>query len=151
MAYWLLKSEPESFSLDDLQRVEAEPWDGVRNYQARNNLMAMKLGELAFFYHSNAKPPGVVGVCEVVSEAAPDESQFDPRSKYHDPKATREAPRWFCPAVRFVSRFGKMVSLPQIREMPELADMELVKRSRLSVQPVSPQEWDIINAMGEQA
>lgn len=151
MAYWLLKSEPDSFSLDDLEKVDSEPWDGVRNYQARNNLQAMKEGELAFFYHSNAKPPGVAGICEVVEEAKPDESQFDPGSKYHDPKATRDAPRWFCPRVRFVRRFERFVPLPEIREIPELSDMALVNRSRLSVQPVSEEHWKIICRMGDDA
>ncbi|MFP5224027.1 MAG: EVE domain-containing protein [Actinomycetota bacterium] len=151
MAYWLLKSEPDSFSIDDLEKVDSEPWDGVRNYQARNNLQAMKEGELAFFYHSNAKPPGVAGICEVVEEAKPDESQFDPGSKYHDPKATRDAPRWFCPRVRFVRRFERFVPLPEIREIPELSDMALVNRSRLSVQPVSEEHWKIICRMGDDA
>lgn len=151
MAYWLLKTEPESFSIDDLQKVKTEAWDGVRNYTARNNLMAMQVGDLAFFYHSNAKPPGVVGVCKVVQAATPDESQFDPTSKYHDPKATREKPRWFCPAVRYVSRFERMVGLPEIRETPALSDMALVNSSRLSVQPVTEHEWEIITAMGNEA
>jgi predicted RNA-binding protein with PUA-like domain len=151
MAYWLLKSEPDSFSIDDLEKVDVEPWDGVRNYQARNNLQEMKQGDLAFFYHSNAKPPGVVGICEVAEEATPDESQFDPKSKYHDPKATRDKPRWFCPKVRFVRRFDRLVSLPEIREVAELADMALVNRSRLSVQPVSEEHWEIVCRMGEDA
>lgn len=144
MAHWLLKSEPDAFSIDDLEKVKVEPWNGVRNYQARNNLQAMKVGELCFFHHSGANPPGIVGICEVVKEAYPDASQFDAKSKYHDPKATPEKPRWFNPDVRFVERFPRLISLGELREIPELADMPLLNRSRLSVQPVSDEAWKII-------
>src|SRR5687767_702549 len=97
MAYWLLKSEPESYSIDDLERESVASWDGVRSYAARNHLPAMEPGDLAFFYHSSAMPPGVVGICEVVRPAYPDHTQFDPDSKYFDPKATPDEPRWFMP------------------------------------------------------
>ena len=151
MAYWLLKSEPESYSIDHLARDGVGSWDGVRNYMARNNLMAMKLGEQAFFYHSSCEPPGVAGICEVVRESYPDHTQFDPESKYFDPKARPDKPRWFMPDVRFVRKFPRFVPLAEIRETPGLSDMVLVQRgSRLSVQPVSEKEWEIICDLGEQ-
>jgi predicted RNA-binding protein with PUA-like domain len=149
MARWLLKTEPSSFSIDDLERMGVEHWDGVRAYPARNNLMAMRLGEQALFYHSSADPPGVVGVCEVAREAYPDFTQFDPESKYFDPKATPDNPRWFMPDVRFVRRFPRLVSLAEIRQTPGLSDMDLVKWSRLSVQRVTDQEWEIVCDLAE--
>ena len=144
MAFWLLKSEPESFSIDDLERKGVEHWDGVRNYAARNHLMAMKFGELGFFYHSSANPPGVVGALEVVREAYPDHTQFDPESKYFDPKASPDKPRWFMPDVRFVRRFPRFVPLGEIRSIPELAEMQLCRYSQLSVQAVTEAEWAIV-------
>ena len=144
MAYWLLKTEPSAFSIDDLQRVGVEHWDGVRNYGARNNLMAMRLGDRGFFYHSSAEPPGVAGVCEIVREAYPDHTQFDPLSKYFDPKATPDKPRWFMPDVRFVAKLPRFVSLHEIKQTRGLEDMELVRWSRLSVSGVSDGEWHII-------
>jgi predicted RNA-binding protein with PUA-like domain len=145
MAYWLLKTEPSSFSIDDLQRKGVEHWDGVRAYAARNNLMAMRLGELGFFYHSSAEPPGVI----VVREAYPDYTQFDPESKYFDPKATPDKPRWFMPDVMFVRRFPRLVPLAEIRQTPGLSDMDLVKFGRLSVQRVSEKEWEIVCDLAE--
>jgi predicted RNA-binding protein with PUA-like domain len=144
MAYWLVKTEPTSFSIDDLQRMGVEHWDGVRAVPARNNLMAMRLGELAFFYHSSADPPGVVGVCEVVREAYPDHTQFDSESKYFDPRATPDKPRWFMPDVRFVAKFPHLISLHDIKQTPGLEDMDLVKWGRLSVQRVKDEEWRIV-------
>jgi predicted RNA-binding protein with PUA-like domain len=144
MAYWLLKSEPESYGIDHLEREGVSCWDGVRNYGARNNLMAMRVGDLGFFYHSSADPPGVAGVCEVVRDAYPDHTQFDPESKYFDPKATLENPRWFMPDVRFVAKLPRFVSLHEIKQTPGLDDMELVRWSRLSVSGVSEGEWRII-------
>ena len=144
MAYWLLKSEPEAFSIDDLEQKGVEHWDGVRNYGARNNLMAMRVGDLGFFYHSSADPPGVAGVCEVVREAYPDHTQFDPVSKYFDPKASPDQPRWFMPDVRFVAKLPRFVSLREIRQTPGLQDMELARWSRLSVSKVTEKEWSII-------
>lgn len=149
MAHWLLKSEPESFSIDDLRAKKVEHWDGVRNYVARNNLRAMDLGDLAFFYHSNADPPGVAGVCKVVKTAYPDHTQFDPNSKYFDPKATPDKPRWFMPDVRFVKKFPRLVPLAEIRATPGLQEMALVRAARLSVQPVTETEWEIITALAE--
>lgn len=148
MAYWLLKSEPGSYSIDDLEREGVASWDGVRNYAARNNLMAMKLGDVGFFYHSNADPSGVVGICEVVREAYPDHTQFDPESKYFDPRSTPDTPRWLMPDVRFVRKFPRMVPLPEIRQTPGLQDMQLVKFGRLSVQAVTEKEWEIVCDLG---
>ncbi len=145
MAYWLLKSEPGSYSIDDLQREGVACWDGVRNYMARNNLMAMKVGDLGFFHHSSADPPGIAGICEVVREAYPDHTQFDPESKYFDAKATPDKPRWFMPDVRFVRKFPRLIPISEVRNTPGLHDMVLVQRgSRLSVQPVSADEFEII-------
>lgn len=149
MAYWLLKSEPESYSIDDLARETVASWDGVRNYAARNHLMAMKVGDLGFFYHSGANPPGVAGVCEIVREHYPDHTQFDPSSRYFDPKATPDKPRWFMPDVAFVRKFDHVVGLPTIRRTPGLQDMELIRLSRLSVTAVSEKEWEIISDLAE--
>lgn len=150
MAYWLLKSEPSVFSIDDLGSKGVEHWDGVRNFVARNHLRAMRVGDLAFFYHSNADPPGVAGVCEVVTEAYPDHTQFDPESRYFDPRATpADKPRWYMPDVRFVRRFPRLVPLEEIRRTPGLQEMVLVRAARLSVQPVTLQEWEIVTALAE--
>jgi predicted RNA-binding protein with PUA-like domain len=144
MAYWLVKSEPESFSIDHLREAGTDHWDGVRNYGARNNLMAMKLGEQAFFYHSSCDTIGIAGICEVAREAYPDHTQFDPESKYYDPKATTEKPRWFMPDMRFVRKFDRVVPLSEIKQTPGLQEMQLVKWSRLSVVGVEEKEWEII-------
>lgn len=151
MAYWLVKTEPDAFSIDDLARKQTEPWNGVRNYVARNNLRAMKIGEQAFFYHSSCTPPGIAGICEVAREAYPDESQFDPTSQYFDPKATPEKPRWYNPDMRFVTKFARFIPLEELRQAPGLEEMELLRRSRLSVQSVGEDEWKIICALAEMA
>jgi predicted RNA-binding protein with PUA-like domain len=135
MAYWLFKSEPETWSWDQ-QKAKGkagEPWDGVRNYQARNNMREMKLGDLGFFYHSGAER-AIVGIVEVAAEAHPDPSTDDPR--------------WECVDIRAVQDLPKPVSLDEVKDEPRLADMVLVKNSRLSVQPVSEQEWQIVCRMG---
>ena len=149
MSHWLLKSEPNAYSIDDLATEGVDHWDGVRNYQARNNLRAMKLGDQCFFYHSVVQPSGIVGICEVVKEAYPDHTQFDPDSKYFDPKATKDKPRWFMPDVKFVRRFKRMVTLKEIKSVPGLEDMVLVNRGRLSVQPVTDEEWEIVCALAD--
>ncbi|MCA9736308.1 MAG: EVE domain-containing protein [Gemmatimonadota bacterium] len=146
--YWLMKSEPDVYSIEDLERDGRTHWDGVRNPVARKNMESMQEGDLVFFYHSNAKPPGVAGIAEVVREAYPDPSQFDRSSPYHDPKATREKPRWSLVDVGFVERFADVVGLPEIKDTPELEDMVLVRNSRLSVQPVQKSEWDRIVRVG---
>ncbi len=145
MNYWLLKSEPETFGIDHLREKDVEHWDGVRNYMARNNLMAMQLGDLAFFHHSSCEVPGIAGICVVVREHYPDHTQFDPESKYFDPKATPDKPRWFMPDVRFVRKFDEVVPLSLMRQTPGLQDMVTLQRgSRLSVTPVTAKEWEII-------
>lgn len=151
MAYWLFKSEPDTFSIDDLKSrgAKGETWDGVRNYQARNMLRdEVKKGDLVFFYHSNCEVPGIVGIAEVIKAAFPDPSQFNPESKYFDPKATVENPRWFCPQVKFHSKFKSTVSLEQLKQTPALADMALVRKgNRLSILPVSDAQWTFIVGM----
>ena len=141
--HWLMKSEPYVYSIDDLERDGTTHWDGVRNYAARNLMRdKMRIGDRVLYYHSNATPPGVAGIAEVCRESYPDFTQFDPASKYHDPKATNENPRWFMVDVRFVEKFEREVGLPEIRATPELARMVLVNRSRLSVQPVTEDEYE---------
>lgn len=151
MAYWLFKSEPDTFSIDDLKSrgAKGETWDGVRNYQARNMLRdEVKKGDLVFFYHSNCEVPGIVGIAEVIKEAFPDPSQFNPESNYFDPKATPENPRWFCPQVKFHAKFKSTVSLEQLKQTPALADMALVRKgNRLSILPVSDAQWTFIMGM----
>ncbi len=148
MGYWLFKSEPDAFSIDNLKSrgAKGEPWDGVRNYQARNMLRdEIKKGDLIFFYHSNCDVPGIVGIAEVAKEAFPDPSQFDPDSKYFDPKATPDNPRWFCPQVKFHTKFKGTVSLDSLKQIPALADMALVRKgNRLSIMPVSEDQWTFI-------
>ena len=129
MRYWLMKSEPEEFSIEDLRRIQVAGWDGVRNYQARNFLRAMKKGDQALFYHSNANPPGIAGTMLIVRQAYPDRDS-SPR-----------APRWSQVDVKFLKVFKKMLSLDEIRRVPALKNMVLLKHGRLSVQPVTPAEW----------
>jgi predicted RNA-binding protein with PUA-like domain len=148
MNYWLLKSEPDVYSLDDLKEEGTDCWDGVRNYQARNNLTAMKPGDVGFFYHSRTKPPHIAGLCKIAKEAYPDPTAFDPEEKYYDPKSDPEAPRWFCPVVSYMCHFPKPVSLKSIKAEEDLAEMVLVKNSRLSVQPVTPEEFRKVCEMG---
>ncbi|MFN4070712.1 MAG: EVE domain-containing protein [Thermus caldifontis] len=138
MAYWLLKSEPEVYGILDLKREGKAIWDGVRNYQARNYLMRMQVGDLCFFYHSGANPPGIAGLCQVVGTHIPDPTQFDPTSPYFDPKATPEHPRWYTVEVAFLEAWP-LISLEELRAcFPP--DHPLVKRgNRLSVMPVPPE------------
>ena len=146
MAHWLLKSEPDVFGYDDLVRNKREGWDGVRNYQARNNMRAMRKGDLAIFYHSNAKPPGVAGICKVVKEAEPDPTQFDPKSKYYDAASKPSDPRWDWVTIAPV-RALTFVPLDTLKAMPELAHCPLVaKGNRLSVLPLADAEFDAIVA-----
>jgi predicted RNA-binding protein with PUA-like domain len=142
MAYWLMKSEPSEVSIDDLVRELRVPWTGVRNYQARNYMRDdMRLGDGVLFYHSSCPEPGVAGLAEVASVAYPDETQFDPKSKYHDPKATRAAPRWLHVDVALV-RKTRLLPLAEMRERKELASMVVLKRgNRLSITPVTAAEW----------
>ena len=149
MADWLMKSEPDVFGIDDLARKGVEHWDGVRNYQARNHMRSMKVGDRVLFYHSSADPPGVAGLARVCKEAYPDFTAWDPRSKYHDPKSTPEDPRWFMVDVEFVEKFPRLVPLDELRETPGLEDMLVIRRGmRLSVQPVTARQLQIISKLG---
>jgi predicted RNA-binding protein with PUA-like domain len=142
MAYWLMKSEPEECSIDDLVRLGRVPWTGVRNYQARNFMRDdMRVGDGVLFYHSSCPEPGVAGLAEVASAAYPDATQFDPKSKYFDPKATRDTPRWLHVDVKLV-RKTRLLPLAEMRRMPALEGMRLLQRgNRLSITPVSAAEW----------
>ena len=125
MQYWLIKSEPDVFSIDDLKKVKREPWDGVRNYQARNFMWhEMKPGDLALFYHSNAKPPGIAGVARVAGDPYPDPTQFNPKSDYHDPKSSKDKPRWWLVDFEFVSKFDDLLPLQALKDDPLLAEDE---------------------------
>ncbi len=145
--YWLMKSEPESFSIHDLANAPQQTtcWDGVRNYLARNYLRQMKVGELAFFYHSNANPPAIAGIIEIVRAAYPDHTAFDPDDHHYDPKSLPAKPTWDMVDVKFVSAFEPPLSLNELRENSKLQAMELLRKgSRLSVQPVQVSEWKTI-------
>ena len=152
MKYWLLKSEPGSYSIDDLV---AEPkkrtsWDGVRNYQARNLMRKMKNGDLCFFYHSSCPEPGIVGIVKVVRQAYPDHTAFDPDDHHYDPKSDPEDPRWFMVDVRIVRKLARIVSLRELRKYATgaLSDMVLLRRgNRLSVTPVTKKQWNCIMSL----
>jgi predicted RNA-binding protein with PUA-like domain len=146
-SYWLMKSEPDTYSIDDLERDGSTHWDGVRNFKARNNMRAMKVGDEVLFYHSNASPPGVVGIARVCKESYPDPAQFDEKSKYHDERATRDKPRWDMVDVEFVAKAKDIVGLPEIKSERALAEMELVRYGRLSVQSVKKEEFDRVKRM----
>ena len=145
--YWLVKSEPESFSIDDLARAPRQTtcWDGVRNYQARNYLREMAVGDHVLFYHSNADPPAVVGSAEVVRTAYPDDTQFDTRSHHYDAASTAGHPRWDMVDLKFREKFQASLPLDRLRREPRLKGMELLRKgSRLSVQPVTEADWRVI-------
>lgn len=153
MAYWLMKSEPETFGIDDLaaRPDQTEPWDGVRNYQARNMLRdAMQSGDPILFYHSNCDPPGIVGIAEVAGHSYPDPTAFDPSARYFDPKSDPTAPRWFVVDVRFVRRLARVITLAELKALAAdaaspLADCPLVRKgNRLSIMPITPAQWDCI-------
>ncbi len=151
--YWLLKSEPSAFGIDDLAECpdQSTHWDGVRNYQARNILRdQMKKGDLAFFYHSNCKHPGIVGLMEIIREGYPDHTAFDPQSKYHDPKSSPENPRWFMVDVKLVKKFKEPILLTELKNHPQLEDLILLRKgNRLSVLSVEPRHWDFILSLAE--
>ncbi len=146
---WLMKSEPDTFSIADLERVKIEPWSGVRSYFARNHMRQMSVGDQVLFHHSSVDPPGVAGLAKVVRTGVVDETQFDPESKYYDPKATRETPVWDCVDVEYVETFPHFVTMDRLRAEPGLADMLVLKRGmRLSVQPVREPEYTRIVELG---
>ena len=147
--HWLMKSEPDTFSIADLERVKIEPWSGVRSYFARIHMRAMAVGDQVLFHHSSVDPPGVAGLAKVVRIAVVDETQFDPESKYYDPKATRETPVWDCVDVEYVETFPHFVAMDRLRADPVLEDMMVLKRGmRLSVQPVREAEYTRIVELG---
>jgi predicted RNA-binding protein with PUA-like domain len=150
MHYWLMKSEPDAFGIDDLKarKDQTEPWDGVRNYQARNMLRdQMQVGDQAFFYHSNVKVPGIVGLMEIVRTGYPDPSAFDPESRYFDPKSDPEHPRWYLVDVRYVRHLRRSVTLSELKPYADgpLGDLPLLRRgNRLSIMPVTAAQWSFI-------
>ena len=146
MKYWLVKSEPEAFSIDDLKQAKVEPWDGVRNYQARNMMRdEMKKGDKIFFYHSNCDVPGIVGIAKVEREAYPDFTAFDPEAKYYDPKSNEDNPRWMMVDVKFVRKFKRTISLTELKKDTRLEEMPLVRKgNRLSIMPVTETQWNHI-------
>ncbi|MFN8612272.1 MAG: EVE domain-containing protein [Vulcanimicrobiota bacterium] len=149
MQYWLFKSEPDTFGLDDLKRMKKSPWDGVRNYMARNYLRAMKPGDLGFFYHSRVDPPGIAGVCSVASLPYDDFTALDRQSKYFDPKSSTENNRWSLVDVEYVEHFAHFVTLEELKNHPRLKDMVVTRKgNRLSISPVQPAEWKVILALG---
>ena len=149
-SYWLMKSEPDVYSIDTLQKDKTTWWEGVRNYQARNFMMnEMKVGDEVLFYHSNAEPPGVAGLAVVTKAAEPDKAQFDKKSEYFEKAATLEKPRWFCVQVGFKAKFKSLVSLEALRSEKTLQDMLVLKKGqRLSVQPVTKTEFEKVKKMG---
>ncbi|MBM4208916.1 MAG: EVE domain-containing protein [Gammaproteobacteria bacterium] len=151
MNYWLMKSEPDTFGINDLinRPHQTEHWDGVRNYQARNMIRdEMKLGDLVFFYHSNCDAPGIVGMMEVVKEAYPDHTAFDPDNKHFDPKSDPAKPTWMMVDVKYVRTLARIITLAELKGKPELAELALVRRgNRLSIMPVSQQQWEFILAL----
>lgn len=151
MNYWLMKSEPDVFGIDHLasRPKQTEHWDGVRNYQARNILRdQMQVGDRVFFYHSNCKVPGIVGIAEIVRAGYPDHTAWNPDGKYYDPKSTEEKPIWYMVDVRLVRKLRRTITLAELKQRPELAEMPLVRRgNRLSVMPVGPAEWEAILAL----
>lgn len=145
MHYWIFKSEPDEFGINDLRRVESEPWGGIRNFQARNFLRDhVAKGDRVFIYHSRCKDIGIVGIAEVVSDTYPDPSQFLATSDYFDPKSSVAAPKWFCVDIAFVEKFARTISLDTLKATSGLENMVLLKQGRLSIQPVAEHERDII-------
>lgn len=147
MGYWLMKSEPDTYGIDHLIAAHGPAmWEGCRNYTVRNYFKnEMQVGDMAFFYHSSCNPPGIVGTMEIVSEAYPDPTQFDPKSHYYDPKSKPEKPIWVLRDVLFKSKFKEMITLAELREIPGLENMKVLRKGqRLSVLPVEPDEWKIL-------
>lgn len=147
MQFWLMKSEPDTYSIDDLAKAAGPAmWEGCRNYTVRNFFRdTMQVGDLAFFYHSNAEPSGIVGTMKVVSTAYPDPTQFDPKSEYYDAKSTVETPRWLAVDVELIDQWNRVIPLSELRETPGLEEMLVIRRGqRLSVMPVTESEWNIV-------
>jgi predicted RNA-binding protein with PUA-like domain len=152
MKHWLMKTEPDSFSIADLARVKHEPWTGVRNFMARNIMRQMSVGDGVLFYHSSCDPPGVAGLARVSKIGVVDATQFEPSSKYFDPRSKREEPRWDCVEVEYVETFPAFVELATLRATPALSEMMCLKKGmRLSVQPATPGEYKTIVKLGAKA
>lgn len=151
MHYWLIKSEPGSYSIDDLKRGKKTPWSGVRNFQARNFMRDdMQVGDLALFYHSSVNPPGIAGIAKVASAPYPDPTQFNKTSEYYDPRATKERPVWFLVDFAFVKKFEREITLPKLKASPFFADMLVTQTgSRLSIQPVAKKHFEKIVAIAD--
>ncbi len=149
--YWLMKSEPNTYSIDDLKKDKKTIWDGVRNYQARNYMMRnMQVGDAVLFYHSSANPPAVAGIAIVSKEALPDPTQFDKKSPYYDPQSTQETPRWYCVELAYQQKFKTFVSLAKLREIKDLKNMLVLKKGqRLSIQPVQKKEFETVLKLGK--
>ncbi|MBL4889780.1 MAG: EVE domain-containing protein [Candidatus Lindowbacteria bacterium] len=147
--YWLFKSEPTAYSIDDMKKDKVTYWDGVRNYQARNNMQSMQKGDLALFHHSNANPPGIAGFVEICKEAYPDDTAWDPKSRYCFKKSSPENPIWYRVDVKFVAKFPEVLALGDLKENRKLEGMVLLsKGSRLSVQPVEKKYFEVIRKLG---
>lgn len=150
MAYWLMKSEPETFGIDHLAAQGVALWDGVRNYQARNFLRQMQVGDAALFYHSNCKVPAIVGQMTIVRAGYPDPTQFNPEHHYYDPKSSADNPRWTGVDVQFVEKWPQVLPLEQLRQMPELENLALLRRgNRLSLMPLTAAEWSAILSVAQ--
>ncbi|HQU16523.1 MAG: EVE domain-containing protein [Chromatiales bacterium 21-64-14] len=153
MNYWLMKSEPSTFGIEDLRRAPrgVEPWDGVRNYQARNMIRdQMKRGDMAFFYHSSCAEPAIVGIMEIVREAYPDPTAFDRKNHHYDPESDPRQPRWYVVDVRYRRTLKRPVTLQEMKLLPQLADLPLVRRgNRLSIMPVAQPQWDLILGLAD--
>ncbi len=145
--YWLVKSESDVYPITQLKRDKVTQWTSVRNYQARNFLREMKVGDLVLYYHSNSKPSGIVGLAQVTKEAYPDPEQFDRSSEYYDPKASKDAPRWFAPDLKFLEAFSSILPLEYLKREQKLSQMMLFHNSRLSVQKVTKAEFHVISAL----
>lgn len=148
--YWLMKSSPANYSIQDLEREGKDHWDGVRNYTARNFMRDdMKVGDLVLFHHSNAKPPGVAGIASVCREGYPDHTAFDRKSKYYDPKSDKDDPRWIMVDLEFVERFGEVVSMDEMRDTKGLGELPLLQRGqRLSIMPITARQFQIVRRLG---
>jgi predicted RNA-binding protein with PUA-like domain len=145
MTYWLLKSEEDVYSIDDMAKEKTTLWENIRNYQARNYMTTfMKPGDVAFFYHSNSQPTGIAGLVEIAGTAVVDPHQFEKKNEYYDPKSKKEKPTWFCVPVKFKEKFPRVISLEELKKQKNLAKMVLLNNSRLSVQPVAKDEFEAI-------
>lgn len=146
--YWLMKSEPDVFSIDDLRKLKQSPWDGVRNYQARNFMKSMNEGDLVFFYHSSCSPAGIVGIAQICKKAYPDYTSWDKNSPYFDPKSAPETPRWYMVDIEFIEKWPRIITLVELKNAPELDKMLLTQKgSRLSVMPITQSEWKFITLL----